>query len=182
MENKPTIFQSALQYGTYLGLVSILITLFIYIVNPTLFGSMWFGMLTLLITVVLVIFFTKKMRAQQGGFWSFKEAFTGVFIMFAASAILSTFFTFILYTAIAPELPNIIKESVINSTESMMESFGMPQEEIDKAMKDVYEKDFGFNATNTLSNLSFTLIFCAVISLIFAAIFKKEKPMFDTEN
>lgn len=123
MDNKPSIFQSAIRFGTYLGLVTILLTLLIYFVNPTLFGSMWYGFLSLIISLVLVIFFTKSMRAEQGGYWNFKEAFTGVFVMFAASAILGTFFNFILYTFIDPDLPNIIKESVISNTQSMLEIF-----------------------------------------------------------
>jgi predicted permease len=66
----------------------------------------------------------------------------------------------------------------IEAVEKMMARFGVPQEEIDKAIKTAQNTD-NFSIGNMLLSFAFTCILWFLFSLIIAAIVKKKKPLID---
>ena len=67
--------------GVIIGILSIVIGVVTYYVFPQLLGSISFGIGSLVVSLLIYIFFTLDLRKKIGGFWSFREALKGIFLM-----------------------------------------------------------------------------------------------------
>lgn len=172
---------AAIKGGLIIGLISIIITMLMYVIDASLMVDWKFSLGLFIISIFLYVFIGKKYRNEYTeGFIKFGEAFKFIFIAAICSSILSGFFMILLYNFIDPELPEIITEKVLQNTESMMETFGTPEEAMDEAMEQV-EKDMAgkFSISGILSGSWAWLVSAAIYALIAGAIIKKTKPEFD---
>jgi hypothetical protein len=89
-------------------------------------------------------------------------------------------FDFVLYTLIDPNLSDQVIVWTQEKTVAMMESMGTPDEEIDKAMAKMESMEGQNLFTPGRMALSFfsSLLVQAVLAALFAAVFKKNKPLF----
>ncbi|MEO8795091.1 MAG: DUF4199 domain-containing protein [Daejeonella sp.] len=161
--------------------INIAIFLIVYYVKPDLMGSFLFTAIQLLIGIALAVYFCMDMRKRIGGYWTFKQALTNIFIMFFVQAIIVFFFTIIFAKFIEPDYAVKMKEIVSNSTQEMLEKVGMNQDKIDEAMAESdarLEKQFNPGIKEILVGLGTVAIMYFVGALIFAAIFKKDPPVF----
>ena len=108
----------------------------------------------------------------------FAQAFRLVFVMALSSAVLSGFFAIVLYTAIDPELSEVITKEVIQKTEQMMEMMGTPEEKLEKALSE-REEDMreGFTVFGILKGSWSWVLVAAFYALIAALFIKKSRPM-----
>ena len=67
--------------GVIIGILSTVIGVVTFYMFPSLLGSMSFGIGTLAVSLVIYIFFTLDLRKKIGGFWNFREALKGIFLM-----------------------------------------------------------------------------------------------------
>ena len=74
--------QLAINNGLYIGGISTILGILVYYVSPDLMGATSFGIIMMLLSLALYIFFTIDLRKKVGGFWSFREALKGIFLMF----------------------------------------------------------------------------------------------------
>jgi hypothetical protein len=175
MENQFQL-NKLLKYGVIISLVSIIYTVILYVVDITMMVSFWNLAISLLISIGLLIWATLSYRKEVGGYLTFKNAFLSVFVMSIISGIIGTAFTILLFGVIDPTLPDTLKDATIEMTERMMSSMGAPEDQIDKTLAEIEEKD-QFSPANMLKSNSINiLVFSLIISLIFGAIFKKSKP------
>ena len=128
-----------------------------------------------LVIIAFGIVSTAKAKGILGGFINFKQAFSSYFITIAIGIIISTVVSVLLFNVIDTEAAEILKEKIIESTTKMMEGFGAPQTEIDKAIGKMEDQN-QFGALSQLKSIAFQLIFYAVIGLIVALSFKKIDP------
>lgn len=170
-----SIKSSAINYGIYLGLFMALVSVLIYAINLELVTKWWLGIILFLIVIGFGIVSTAKSKSLLGGYISFKEAFSSFFITIAIGTIISSIVGIILYNFIDPGAAEIIKEKVIETSTEMMQKFGAPQSEIDKAVAKMQEEN-QFDILNQVKSLAFQLVFYAVIGLIVALSFKKTDP------
>jgi predicted permease len=70
-----------------------------------------------------------------------------------------------------------MKQLTIEQTQKFMSRFGVPQEEIDKAVNGMIEKDLYSFGTIMLSFVQGCILWF-ILALIMAAIMKKKKPVF----
>ena len=167
-----TVKSIALNYGLYLGIVLILISVAIYAIDLNLMANFWLGIGLLLLIIGMGVFATAKAKSHFDGILSFKDAFSTYFITTVVGVALSSIFSFVLYTIIDPDAAEEIKKITIEATINMMEGFNAPPETIAKAVEDA-EKVDQFSIGNTLKSLAFGAVFQAVIGLIVGAIMKK---------
>ena len=161
--------------------INIAIFLLIYYVKPDLMGSFAFTGIQALVGIGLAIYFCIDMRKKIGGYWSFKEALGNIFTMFFIQAIIVFFFTIVFAKFIEPEYAVKMKEIVSVSTQEMLENIGMDQDKIDQAMAESdirLEKQFNPGLKDIAIGLGTVAIMYFVGALIFAAIFKKDQPVF----
>ena len=161
--------------------INIAIFLVVYYVKPDLMGSFAFAGITLVVAIALAIYFCIDMRKKVGGFWSFKEALGSIFLMFFVQALIVLAFTIVFGKFIEPAYPEKMKEIASASAQQLMEGMGLDQDKIDDAMADSdvrFEKQFNPGLTDVLITIGTTAIMYFIGALIFAAIFKKEQPVF----
>jgi hypothetical protein len=174
----------ALKNGIGLGLISLvlgIITSYLLVgtesmmtvfVVPMIFG--------LVIPLIAAVFFCFDLRKKIGGFWTLRQATSGIFIMFITAYVLSTVGSVIFNKFIEKDMTVRIQTTVVNATSSMMKSQGMDEDLIEKKveeMNDDFDKKNKGTIMQTIQGHVIGVIIVFVVALLFGAVFKKEKPL-----
>ncbi len=171
-----TLLQHAAKWGAILGIGSIVLTILLYAIDYTLLAN-WKMILLLLVFLGLVVYAGINYRNQIGGFMSYGKAFQHGFVTFAVMGVIATIFNIVLYEVIDPELPAKLTEVSVENAQKMMESFGVPEDQMDKAIEDAKTRGADqFSVMGALKGYPIALIFYAILSLISALIVKKNEP------
>ena len=171
---------NAVKSGVILGIINIIITALIYVVDPSLFVAWWFGLLILVVNVVIVVVMGIKYRNGIGGYMSFGNAFMHGFITLVMAGLLGTLFNILLYTVIDPDLSTYIAEESMENTARMMENFGADDNEIDEVLNDMEESTAErFTITGLSIQFLWSILVAAVIALITGLIVRKNEPIED---
>lgn len=165
----------AVPYGVYLGLGLTLLTVLAYALDLELFTQWWFGVIGFVILLVIGTLAVKKAKTLKTDYFSFKDAFTAYFVTILIGTLISTLIGILLFAIIDPEAAQTINELTIEASRSMMEKFGAPEADINKALADL-ENDNQFSIMNQLKRFVFSLAFYSVIGLIIALIFREKNP------
>lgn len=158
--------------GLYAGGASVLITLALYIIDPKMMLKVG-NWLIFVLSIVFMVMAAKGKKKDNGGFISFKEAFTESWLTYLIYALISLVFSYLLFNIIDPSLKDTVKEIAMEAMEKMSGLLG--EEGTAKAIEEL-EKQDSFSIGNLLQSTVFSLIFGAVIALIIGAAVKKEKP------
>lgn len=172
MEKKNTsVFYNGLVWGLIMGFVSVIFSVVLYMLDQ--FGNQSLGFISIAISIVILIFGMRSFRDQvRGGVLPFGQAFGFGVIAFLVSGLLGSIFSYIMFTAIDPELITRVRDAAI---EKAVEKSGgrAPVEAIEEGMemmsfmfKPVWMAVMGFFSAGFMG---------AIISLILAAIFKKDE-------
>lgn len=171
--------------GLALGVLMIVLTILpmYYYVSSSSFWMVIIGPVItgFLIPLILAIFFTFRLRNNIGGYWSFRQAVTGIFTMLLVAVVLSSAAGFIFEGYVAPDMREHYMRNIENNTITYMENAGVDAEQIDAQVEKIdqeIEKAGETSIGTTLRGLGVFIIVVFVIALIFGALFKKEKPIF----
>ena len=167
----------ALKSGVIMGVVGILISLVVYIIDPLLMIKWWFSLSSLVLFIALVTYYGMQYRELTGGYLSFKKAYIYSFLAFVVAGILGLVFNIFLFHVIDPDLPEMISDAIVEQTVEMMEGFGANQEVIDQAIEDA-DTAASFTVMGQIKSFGMVLIFYALMSLISGAIIKRKEPKF----
>jgi len=171
----------AVKYGLIWAAINIVIFLLVYYGMPQIMGTWKHSIIQFVVGIGLAIYFTLEIRKQIGGFWSFKEALKNIFILFIIPTIVVYFFSIIFGKWIEPDYPAKITEISLNATTEMMESMTTDQEVIDETIAEMekgLEKQFNPGIMDILQSISISALIYFVGALIWAAIFKRDRPVF----
>ncbi len=180
--------KDALTNGLGLGLVMLVLGIvsFYVIINST---SMWvvFGtpiVINIILPIVIAVFFSIDLRKKVGGFWNFKRATSGLFLMFLTAYVVSTLGNLAFSKLIEPDMASKMQSSIVNTTSSLMLSQGLDQATVDEKaakMNSDFEKQNGGTVMQKVQGYAIGILFVFIFSLIFGAIFKKDPPLFVNE-
>ena len=181
MEDKDTkqttLFQNSLKWGLIVGGISIALTCVLYAVDYALLANWKTGIVMFVLFIGLAIYAGMTYRKEIGGILAYGKAFQHGFILFAISGLVSTIFTIVLYTVIDPELPAKLTEVALQNAQAMMENFGMPEDQMDKAMEDARKRtENQFSTSGLAMTYGIGLIIYAVLALITALFVRKNPP------
>jgi hypothetical protein len=138
--------------------------------------------ISMLIPIALAILFISDLRKKIGGYWNFKQAVSGIFIMFFVSYLLSFSGNLLFSKVIEPNSIDKMKTAMVTATSDMMQKQNLSQEKIDDAVaksEKSFDEQKDQSAGKILKGAAIAVIVCFVFALIFAAFFKKEKPLYD---
>lgn len=174
--------------GISLGIIVTVISILALYITVSL-TSFWMMttvpfLLSVLIPLVLAIFFVIALRKKVGGYWSFKQALTGTFVMFLVALVISTVVSLAFQKFVEPDIQERMINNMRNATVEFMESQGVSDDQIDAATASFDESLATVNEGSIgtqVQGFFISLIVLFVVALIFAAIFKREKPVFITE-
>jgi hypothetical protein len=170
------IKKNGITYGIITGVISVLITTILYVVNIELFVSPWVGFSSIAIYIIIGILLLSKTKKELNGIFSFKDAFTTYFISAVIGILISVAFNIILFNFIDPGMKDTIKDLTIKYTTEMLQKFGTPASAINDAIKELDAND-QFSIAKLLQGSIFSVLFSALFGLILAAIFKS-KPSY----
>lgn len=128
--------------------------------------------LSIVVLIVFIFLTQKEYRDVQGGFITFGKAFTVGFRFAVFAGLLGALFVFLYTKVLAPD----VFERSLDKAETDMIDKGMSREQIDTAMK--ITRNYGQIIGAFFAAIG-TAVIGAVVSLIGAAIFKKEPTHYD---
>ena len=174
---QPTLFQHSLKWGLIIGSISIVLTCALYAVDYALLANWKTGIFIIVLFIGLAIYAGINYRKEIGGLLPYGKAFQHGFILMAISGLISTIFSIVLYTVIDPELPGKLTEVALENAQAMMEGFGMPEDQMDKAMEDARKStENQFSAAGLGKAYGIGLIIYAVLASITAIFVRKNPP------
>ena len=179
--NLQDLNKSAINNGLVIGVISAVLGILTYYVAPSLMGSTFYGIGLGLVSLGLYIYFTLDLRKKVGGYWNFKSALKGIFLMAFIAGLFGMVFNFVFYKFIEPDAFEKISGYITEGTTKTFESMGMQQDQIDEAVEKQVEAmrgQFDPTFTDLARNFGIAILVQFTMSLIFAAIFKKEHPDF----
>ena len=171
------IKKNGITFGIITGVLSILITTSIYIVDLSLMTKWWLGILILMVYIIIGCVLLVKTKKDLGSFMSFKEGFTTYFVSALIGIALSVLYNVLLFNVIDPESAIRLKELTLESTVQMLQKFGTPT----SAIKETVEKMKDYNQFSPIEQAKgsiWSIVGAAIFGAILAAIFKKDKPVF----
>ncbi len=172
------IKKNGITFGVISGIISILITTLIYIIDVNLFASWWLGLLSLAISITLASVLMSKTKKALNGIFTFKDAFTTYFIYAVIGIAFGVIFNIILFNYIDPSLKENLKEILIKKTVSVMQKIGGENPEaVKEVIKKMSEND-PYSVLEQLKGYFFALLFSSIFGLILAAFFKS-KPAYN---
>jgi hypothetical protein len=169
--------QHILKNGLNLGLILVAITLFTYTGGAELATSYFVSFGSLLLMIIFPIYYTRKFRAQNDGYISFREAFSSCTGILIAAGFLNTFVSILIYNVIDPGFALEMLDAIIEKTVTQFESGGMDEAQIEQAVK-LIEEGSDFSAMSMFKGYIFGIIFYTIFGLIVAAITKNDRPEF----
>ncbi len=172
------IKKNGVNFGIIIGIISILISTILYIIDLELMVSIWVGIIMFLVSLGIAIFAVAKSKKALGGYITFKEAFTTYFIIMALSSIISIVFMFVLFNYVDPEAKVTLSEVALKKTVEMMQNMGAKSEDVRATAQQMKEVD-NFSIASLGKSYIGQLVFYIIIGLIVAAAMKKNKPEFE---
>lgn len=170
---------TSLKWGMIGGLVVILYSIIMYVIDSSLMVNMWAGFVGLAVLLIVLVMGVKEVRAGQEGYISLSEALFTAFFIYVIATLLSTLFNYVLFNWIDPNLPILLKEKTIETTVEMMQKFGASEEDINKALSQLDGKLDVASPSIMFWNFIKGSAFGFVIAFIIALIMKKKRAIFE---
>ncbi len=173
--------------GALLGLIVMVLSIFSFYFMTGIATSFWMVsfspfIFSITIPLIITILFSIDLRKKIGGYWAFKQAVAGFFVMFAVCYAVNYVGVNLLFAkVIEPHMVEKTQEAVKTATAQMLEKQGQDQQKIDEAQEKIQQKfdeQKENSPTKVIAGVGISLIFIFIVSLIFAAIFKKDPPLF----
>ncbi len=162
-------WKPALIYGVIMGVVGIVLSLVFYFLN--LITASWVNWLSLVVTIAVLVYCLIAYRNEYlGGFASFGQIFMMGFVIGIIASIISTVYTYLLYTVIDPDLVEKIR---IAAEEKIMSNSRIPESMYDDIIEKMEKRMTVIRMT--VMALIIGPIINAIFSLIIAAFVKKEE-------
>jgi hypothetical protein len=174
MENSiPNATKVASKWALIYVLASIVLTYLFQILNIEQNSAVqYIGYLPFIAFLLLT---QKEYRDQLSGFLSFGQGFSAGFRFSVFAGLLLAIFMYIYLGILSPQ----VLEKAMNQQQAKLEQQGLSQEQIDKGMEIAKKYGTLFGAFGAAIG---SAVLGAIVSLIGAAIFKKEKSILDIEN
>ena len=190
MNIETEIRNKALKNGLLLGVILIFLSIISYyfiisVFNPKLLflSTPTFSVILPIAVVILLCFSLRKMI---GGYWNFKQATTGVFIMFLTAYLVQMIGRDVLFAKIIePKMQEKMELAYIKAASSIKSSQSSYQKKMDQNIRDIksdFEEQQHITTGRVIQSIAISIIFIFVFSLIFGVMFKNAEYVPVTEQ
>lgn len=160
----------AIKYAIITAIASFIFQIIMYATGT--FTNKWLPYLGFVILIAGMVYAIKDRRDKElGGNISYGQAFGVGFQFCLILGLFSAILSYILFNFIAPDMV----ETILRQTETDMINRGMSDDQVKMGME--WTRKIVSPVGMVITSLISTLFFGAIISLIVAAIMKKENPM-----
>lgn len=171
--------QVAIRYGLILGVVSILLAVFGYIMGVEFSMGYTNMIISSVVSIGVIIFACNRIKAENKGIIKYFDAVKLVFVTLILAYVIGSSYNFIFNNFIAPEYAQEVVKATLNKTESMLEGMGMDESAIDAAMEQTrteLNKSLESPLMPFLQGIMVGGVALFVVALL-AAIFVQRKPV-----
>lgn len=130
------------------------------------------------IPLTLLIAFCFNGRKRIGGYWNFKQATTGIFIMIFMAYIIQTIGRDLIFAnLVEPHMADKTEKAFLNASAIIRKQPGANQKQLDQNEADVkkhFDEQKHVTILSKVQEITITIIFIFVLALIFASLFKRE--------
>lgn len=158
----------ALKWGVILGISLMLVTLIMYLTDQG--SNPWFGLLTLVAMVSVLVLSMQEYRKLNGGFMTYGEGFGIGALLSAVGGLLSSLFNTFYNVVIDP---SIQQRAFEQARERLEEQGNLSDEQIDQALE--ISQKFQSPGFTFIAGVFGTIIMGAILSLIIAAIIRRNR-------
>jgi hypothetical protein len=130
-----------------------------------------------LFIILLVVGF--KLRKDNGGLYSFKEALQFTFVAYVVFALIEALGNYVLYAIVDPDMTAKVMEISIAKTLQMMEKFGASEAQIEDTVKRMQAEPKITSFKQVFLGLGLAIVFNFVKALILSIIIKKNEEVPD---
>jgi hypothetical protein len=169
MEKKnPSILINALNWGLIIGLASIVYSVILYMLNLMFNQALGYASVLIIIAGLAIAMKSYRDNVLDGNM-PFGKAFGFGMLIIIVAALLGSIFAYLLYAVIDPGLSERMREF---TTEKMLQR-GVPEDQLDAILERTakFQKPLPVAITGLITSI----LGGVVLSLIMAAIFKKEE-------
>lgn len=167
------IKKNAINYGVIIGIILLLITTIMYVVDLELFIAGWTTLLTFSIFIIIPSLLLLKTKETLNGDFPFKSVFTCFFICASIGLFISTIFKIILFNFIDPSIKITLLDLTINYLKSTSVKFGVSSTSLNEMIQNLKNTD-PFSIGEQLKGAFVNLFFFIILGLVMAAFFKSK--------
>ncbi len=162
------------KYGVYYGILSIVIQLFsFYVMSINIWVQMVLG---IIIMIVLFYLAGKAERLENDGVLSYGKALVTTFLTGFTGLVIGTLFMIILIQLVDPGLVEKLTQMSVDAAKSMMESFGMAEDQMAAALEKAEEDAANsFTPVRQLLNILWGSFMVLIVAAIVSIFIKKEE-------
>jgi len=128
-----------------------------------------------LFIILLVVGF--KLRKDNGGLYSFKEALQFTFVAYVVFALIEALGTYVLYALVDPDMTAKVIEITIAKTVQMMEKFGASEAQIEDTIKKMQAEPKTTSFKQVFLGLGLAIVFGFIKALVLSIIVKKNEEV-----
>lgn len=187
--DKKLLRKSGIIYGVILGvLLSAFSIISFYVMISTssviVISSAPF-VFSVLLPIGAVVLLIINLRKKVGGFWSMRQAASGIFIMFFTAFVLQFIVRDMLFAkVIEPNMVQKTQTAMTKAVSTYLTANKAKPEEVKKKMEDinqqfVAQKDVTIG--RQITGFGISIIFMFVLAVIFAAFFKREGVVYNNQ-
>jgi len=125
--------------------------------------------------ILLVVGF--KLRKDNGGLYSFKEALQFTFVAYVVYALIEAVGNYVLFAIVDPEMTAKVIEITIAKTLQMMEKFGASEAQIEETIKKIQAEPKTTSFKQVFLGLGLTIVFGFIKALVLSIIVKKNEEV-----
>jgi len=182
--------KDAIIKGLMLGFTVLVLSIFSFYFITVLTKTMSFivagpYIFAVVLPITATALFCFSMRKEIGGYWTFRQAVTGIFLMFLVSyAVLTVGRDLVFAKLIEPDMAPKTEAVMLNVRKASLKLSGASTREInnqDAELKKEFADQKSPGILPVLQNYMLNIIMLFVLAIIFAAIFKKDPPYIEKE-
>lgn len=163
---------SKINYGVILGMISAASAIVVYLLGPEAMTEMsWVTYPFTILSIGLLIYFGIRLRNENGGYFTFGQAYGNLMVMSVVSALVSGVVSLVLFVLIDSDFG----ESYLELLREQMYNQGLDEEGVEMAMS-FTEWMNPFSTMGVVLSIVISIIGAALLNLIFALIVKKNPP------
>jgi Protein of unknown function (DUF4199) len=158
------------KYGLYNAVLSIatfLINIYVFPLNG------WIQFVIFSLSIYFCKLAIDEVRVSQGGYSTYGDAFTNIFLIFLLSLIATAIISILVYSVIDPDTYLVFLEQQKEAGSWILDAFGINNEEAMEKMEEEASKPFSVGSY--VLNMIFGTIGVAILAAIVALFFRKEE-------
>lgn len=176
MENvKASAKKFMINYGVLLGIISIVFNVILYVTNNFLNPHWSLGLLSFLISIVIIVSAFKAFKKENGGFMKLGQAIKIGLGIALIAGLIGAVWTVLLTTVLEPNYSELMMDVIRDRT--LEAAPDITDEQLEQSLS--FQEPFTKVSFIAPIGIIFSLFFGFIISLITGLIMKKENPFED---